>query len=577
MNRKTLVIAVLLTFALILTACKAATPEATSEPTEVPTAEESVPTETQEEAVETKPTETQEEKEEVVLRVGILSDLPCWNPYSCFSGIETNWLLYDRIADAGPEPGCDPVPGLANSWEHSEDYKTWTLHLDEGITFHDGNPFTAQSLVDHVKWVQSTSINYWYFETMMMESIEAVDELTVEYTTSEPISISPDFNYIWYYVVPPYIWEEFDDSSLWSHVYDPPIGTGPYMMTEHAKGEYIIWEAYDDYHRGKPPIDKMIWQIYSNEEAMINALLSGEIDSTYMDVSPQYVSVLSEDENITVEEKPGAINFNLYFNTVEDSSRHPAIADEAVREAIDYAIDKQQIVDVALLGHGITCPTNWACGPMFEGEVNPELEIVPYDLNKAKQILDDAGYTDSDSDGVRETPDGQPLEFRLFIHQEVSAELTMADSIKGWLSEIGIVLNTEALEDATWQNMVGERDYDLAIGTMKPDIDPGALDFYYSCWSADAGTSGNNAAGYCNPVVDDKVAEYVYSSDPEEALEAIFEAQRIMNEDRPFITLAAVNSVQAYRSDRFEFPSDTCHWTGIIGSQGLMNAVVKDE
>lgn len=544
--------------------------ETATEPAAVETAEEAAP-------AETTAAETTEEPapEETVLRVGILVDIPCWNPYSCFSSIETNWLLYDRIADAGPEPGCDAIPGLANTWTSSDDAKTWTLELDKGITFHDGTPFTAQTLVDHVKWVQTTSINYWYPETLMMDSIEAVDEYTVRYTTSEPISISPNLNFIWLYVVPPAIWSQFTEDTLWSYVYDPPIGTGPYMMTKHVPGEYIIWDANKAYHRGEPPIDQMIWQIYSNEEALINALISGEIDLTEQDVSPQYASVLSGAENITVQEKPGAINMNLYFNMASEGARHPAIADPVVREAIDYAIDKQQIVDIALLGHGITCPSNWACGPMFENEINPNLEMTPFDLVKAGQLLEDAGYKDTDSDGVRETPDGAPLEFRLFVGQESSTELTIADQLKGWLGEIGIALNVEALEAGTWHNTVGERDFDLALGTIKPDVDPGVLDWFYSCWSAESGASGNNYAGYCSEEMDSKVAEYWYNSDTDASLAAMFEAQRILNQDRPFITLAAKNSIQAYRNDRFEFPSDTCHWTGIIGSQGLLNAKVK--
>lgn len=569
---------ILVVLILAISACGTPSPEVVSEPIE---ATEVISTEEQPQATEEQPQATEEqsqvtvEETVTVLRAGILTDLPCWNPYACFSSIEVNWLLYDRIADAGPEPGCNAVPSLADSWEKSEDAKTWTLHLDEGITFHDGTPFTAQTLVDHVKWVQSTSINYWYPETVKMDSIEAIDDLTVRYTTLEPISISPNMNFIWLYVVPPSTWSQLDDSNLWDYVYDPPIGTGPYMMTEHVPGEYIIWDAYKDYHRGKPPIDQMVWQIFGNEEALINALISGEIDLTDMNVSPQYVDILSEDENITIQEKPGAINMNLYFNMASEGKGHVAIADPVVREAIDHAIDKQQIVDIALLGHGITCPTNWACGPMFEEEINQDLEIIPFDPTKANQLLEDAGYLDTDSDGVRETPDGQPLEFRLFVGQESSSELTIADQLKGWLGDIGIVLNVEALEAGTWINVIGERDYDLALGTIRPDVDPGVLDWFYSCWSADSGASGNNYAGYCSEEMDSKVAEYWFSSDPEASWNAMLEAQRILNNDRPFITLAAKNSIQAYRSDKFEFPSDACHWTGIIGSQGLLNAVVK--
>ena len=119
------------------------------------------------------------------------------------------------------------------------------------------------------------------------------------------------------------------------------------------------------------------------------------------------------------------------------------------------------------------------------------------------------------------------------------------------------------------------REFDMALGYAKPDMDPGVMDRYYSCWSADAGTSGDNYSGYCSPEMDVLVSRYWYTNDLEGRWVPLFEAQRILNQDRPFITLAAKNEIEAYRSDRFEFPSDTCHWAGFISPQGLMNVVVR--
>jgi len=319
----------------------------------------------------------------------------------------------------------------------------------------------------------------------------------------------------------------------------------------------------------------MIWQIYSNQEAMINALVSGEIDATYIDVSPQYVETLEAAENIVVEERQGGQSLTMYFNMAAVETKHPALGDPVVREAIDYAIDKQSIADVAYLGHAILCPTNWACGPMFEGEVNPDLTVTAFDLAKANDLLEQAGYVDKSGDGVRETADGKPLEFRLYVNLERAEQLTVAEALRGWLGEIGIEVVTEALETGAWQTAIGERDFDMALNYSKPDMDPGVMDWYFSCWSADAGTSGNNYAGYCNPEMDALIGKYWYTSDLEGRWTPMFEAQRIMNQDRPFITLVGVNMIEAYRSDRFEFPANTCHWAGFISSQGLMNAVVK--
>lgn len=574
MRKMTAGLVIMLALALLAAACGPATQEPAASPTEEIPEVTTLP-----EIQEPEPTEITEgtENEPVVLRVGVLEDVDCWNPFSCFAATYHTWLVYDRITDAGPVPGCDGIPSLANSWEVSEDGRTWTIHLDEGITFFDGTPLNAQTVVDWFEWVGTTSIKYWWPETTYMESAEALDELTLQYTTSEPILISPDQNWIWMYITPPDYWSQYDDETLWGVEYYPPIGSGPYMVTEHSPGDYIIWDANPDYHRGKPPIDRMVWQIYSNEDALVNALITGEIDLTMPRLSAQYYDVLSGSQNITISEKPGALLIELFFNVQSEGLRNPAINDPKVREAIDYAIDKQHLVDVALLGHGITCPTNWACGPLYEGELNPDLAVTPFDLGMANQILDDAGYLDTDGDGLRETSDGVPLDFRLFLRAENPEHLTIADALADWLGEIGIGVEVEIMESGTWVNVVrGERDFDMAISTMTSDPDAGGMDWYYSCWSAESRDSGSNYSGYCSEEFDSLDYGYWFAADSETGRESNYAAQAKLNQDRPFVILAGQSLIQAYNNEHFEFPADTCHLGyGMYGPQGLMKAVVK--
>lgn len=126
-------------------------------------------------------------------------------------------------------------------------------------------------------------------------------------------------------------------------------------------------------------------------------------------IPPETYDALVSDPNITVEEKEpfDGVLYWLVFNLYEGGLKHSAVDDPAVREAIDYAINKQQIVDVGLLGHGSLLPTGWI--GKTDVELNPEIEITPYDPAMAIQILDEAGYLDTDGDGVRETPEGDPV------------------------------------------------------------------------------------------------------------------------------------------------------------------------
>jgi peptide/nickel transport system substrate-binding protein len=517
------------------------------------------------------------EEEKVVLRVGQVEDYDCWNPWSCSSTWDKGYIVYEGLADHGPVPGCDGVPSLADSWEVSKDGRTWTINLHEGITSSDGEPFDAHTAVDYINWFNSTDLKYWFAETLYMESVEAVDDLTFRYTTSEPILNSPNYSFQWWLFLPPHIWGALDQDTLYSYDNYPPIATGPYVVTEHVPGSYIIFDAREDYYRGKPPIDRIVVQLYANMDAVVNAFVAGEIDMTYEEMPPEAYELLKSAPNAVVEERPpGGVHF-LAFNMHVDGNKHPAVEDPVVREAIDYAIDKQLLLDVALLGHGVLCPTNWACGPNYADQLNPDLKVTPFDLDHANQLLEEAAYIDTDGDGIRETPDGQPLEFRFYFESEVPPALTITDYLKGWFKEIGIAITPEAFDSATWNDFVlNERDFDIGLGYQGIDIDAAAIDYELSCWTADAGTSAYNDPGYCNEEMDDLVYEYWLNADKEAAYEALFAAEEIINNDRPQIFLVGQNQIQAYNGSKFTFPEMPCDIsTGFWSHWSLLRAEVK--
>lgn len=523
--------------------------------------------------------EEPEVDEPVVLRVGAMYPQDCWNPFSCTGVWYFSHLVIEGFTDHGTtSSGCEGVPRLAETWEVSEDGRTWTIKLHEGITFSDGTPFNAET----AKWnidtlYQDPELVVWFAETLSLESVEVIDELTFSYTTFDPIINSPDYDWQWWYMLSPSVWGDIRGTDVYMFEAYPPIGTGPYTVTEHVPGSYIIFDARDDYYRGKPPIDRFVYTLYSNADAIVSALISGEIDMTTPWLPPEVYDTLVDAPNITLEEKApysGTMTW-LIFNMYEGGTRNPAIADPVVREAIDYAIDKQQLVDVALLGHGLVLPTGWV--GVTDIELNPDLEVTPFDMNMAAQLLDDAGYLDTDGDGIRETADGVPLVLNLVYGVDEPASFTMMDMITDWLGSIGIVVESAAYDVGSWNAVVlTEHDFDLAINAATHDIDAASMDFWFSCWSADSGSNALNYPGYCNPEVDDLVYAYWYSDDPDGRWEFMYEAQRIMAEERPFITLAGANSIQAYRSDRFEFPLDTCDvGFNMFGPEGLLNAVVK--
>jgi peptide/nickel transport system substrate-binding protein len=539
--------ALLVGISLAIFACgPAATEQATAPPQEsgAPTAVPSQPTEvTAQPTAEARPS---------ILRVGGVDGPDCLNMFACAEHWYFNYLAYEGLTGSGPN--CDIYPRLAESWEQSDDGLTWTFHMHKGARFTDGTPFTAQTAVDYINWFNSTSLTDWFYSAWNIVDIQALDEYTLRITHEMPISVFADYDAPWWWMLPPHIWSQFDDDTMLTYE-ELPDGTGPYDITEWKPGEYIIYDAKPDYYLGEPPVDRIVYQQYANWDAVVQALLAGEIDVTESFVPASYYDTLAADPKITIDERPPGPIYNVTFNLFDGGNKHPAIDDPKLREAVDYAIDKQKALNIILEGHGILCPTNWACGSNYRGELNPDFTVTPFDLAMANQILDEAGYADSDGDGIRETADGQPLVFRLYFEVEDPGSVVFSDMLKESLSQIGISLDAEGLESGTlWTLELDERDFDMIAKSYVTDLDPAYLDYIASCWSAEAGISALNEAGYCSEELDNMIYEYFTTYPREAALEKIFEAQGFFYSQRPVISVVGMNMIEAFRSDNFEFP-----------------------
>lgn len=518
-----------------------------------------------------------ERAEPVTLRVGTLTELDCTNPFSCaWWWWYTEGYIYESFTLYGPD--CELVPVLAKSMELSDDGLTWTIELQEGVSFSDGEPFNAETLKAFWDWYTSVDPGGWYPSGLYTVSSKALDENTFQFTTEIPVGAFDVYDSRFQVPYPAHIWSEFDDETLWDYENVPPIGTGPYVMTEWKPGESFILEAREDYWGGEPPIERVVIQLYSNWDALINALLAGEIDLTDNAMPVQYFDVVDQEPSTTVIARPPGYYYALYFNVAENGSQHPAILDPIVRQAIDMAIDRRQIIDVALFGHGITCPTDWACGPFIEDLQDPSLEVTAFDLEGANALMDDAGYVDNDGDGIRETEDGQPLSLRLYFDVAHPTQFTMAEMISDWLPLIGIEVDLEGFESATLLNSItGERDYDMFILYMVGEVLPQNVDFYFSCWSSEEGEGTFNYSGYCEEEFDELIIQLLEKVDPAERLEALSKVSQKLNEERPFIMIAGENTMQAFRSDRFLFPQDYCPGTqGMWDWYSLLNASVVE-
>jgi len=545
--------------ALLLSACGGAqTPVATEVAPPVSTEAPPVSTEAPPAPAitEAPPEPTQEP---AVLRVGWGGSPDTLNPgtavlseaYTLFE------LLYDTMFDLNLD-GTYRL-SLAESYDLSDDGLVWTFTLRPGFTFHDGIPLTAADIAFSYKFYQDhEDFPFLPVYTEYFESVEAPDLNTVVITLSEPIP-NMESQLVFLYVLPEHVWADY---------YDPVtavefenldmIGTGPFKMVEYRQGEFVHLEAVKDHPLTPPKIDEVVFQTFDNQDALVQALVTGQVDMI-TEMPNTAVPTLRNAENIElVIGAPLAPEVrDIIFNQTSEEncppddgvcSGHPALRDRNVRLALAYATDKQKIIDVVLLGlgsQGLTLIPD-GLGVWY----NDTIQDYPFDLAEANRILDEAGYADSDNDGVREMPDGsQPLEFRLYWPNDIDAAPRIAELLAETWNQVGVKLQPQALDpDATTSVCCPTFDFDIIIWGWGSDPDPG---FLLSVHLTDEIPTGNSETGYSNPVFDELYGEQATELDPEKRKEIVWEMQSILHNDVAYIIPYYPQETQAYRTDRF--------------------------
>ena len=530
-----LLLTVVMIGALLLAAC-GGTPEPTQAPE--PTAAEE-PTQAAE-PTEAPPPETQEP---VTLRVGTTYIWDTANPTYGWYGYNLRYLIYDTLVE---EAGIGRfIPGLAESWDVSDDGLVWTFKIREGVTFHDGTPLNAEEVAWSLNWTLEYEPETFAFYLANFAEIVALDDTTLQVTLSDPVG-NMEYLLMYVWILPRSVWEgmtyddimEFEDLSA-------GIGTGPYKLTEWVEGEYLILEANEDYWRGAPAIDRVVWQEFATEDAMVQALQAGEIDVAD-DIPRTAVPTLQDAENIEVPIMESTVIDELILNSHEAGTQPASLNDPAVRLAIAHAIDKQQIVNVAFLGYAepatVVIPTS--LGDWH----NSEIQGVPFDLAEGNRILEEAGYLDSDNDGVREDLEGNPLEYRL-NSEDGATETRILEIISDGLAQIGISAPPAPMDPDSLIALYPAFDFDLILWGWGLDPDPDFAMLIFTCDEREEG--GWNDSGYCDEEFDEMYFEQGITVDHEARRALIWQMEEKLFTDKPYITLDYQKYVQAYRSDRF--------------------------
>jgi peptide/nickel transport system substrate-binding protein len=473
------------------------------------------------------------------------------------------------------------VGELATDWSVSADGLSWTMHLVPNATFHDGTPLTSEDVKftlelyrDCADWCVYMSA---YFDGD--EVIEAPDPTTVTISKTAPTG-SFEGRMVFMYILPRHIWEQVDPGTFDNTAM---IGSGSFKLTEYRQGEYVRLAANEEYWGGSPHVDEVIFQTYENADARVQALINGDVDMI-TEFPATAIPTLEANENIAVATgEPLAPDLtDIIFNVTDPAncpaedgicSGHPALRDVAVRQALAHAVDKQQLIDTLLLGLGTPgiaiVPTG--LGIWF----NDTIEDYTFDLTEANRILDEAGYLDTDGNGIRECPAGTDcgdrpeLQFRLNYPDDSDTGPRLAQTLADWWGQVGVELEIQVLDPDTLTSVCcPSLDYDVIIWGWGSDPDPG---FLLSALTCDEIPTGLSESGYCNPAYDALFAAQQIETDLETRVGMIQEMQQILWEDLPYIIPYCALTTEAYRTDRFVGWVDTATKLALEDPSSLNN------
>ncbi len=422
---------------------------------------------------------------------------------------------------------------LAERWEVSEDNRTLTFHLRRNVRWHDGTPFTAGDVKFTYELYINPEIPTAYAESFsQVTRVETPDPYTfiAHYDTPyAPALLS------WATAIHPRHLLEGTDV-LRSPLSRSPVGTGPYRFAEWVSGEKIVLEANPDYFEGSPYIRRVVYRIIPDVSTQFLELQTGSLD--FMGLTP-----------LQFDRQTDTLSFRRNYNKYQYLSfgytylgynlRRPLFADKRVRQALAYAIDKQELIDGVLLGYGEVAtgpykPDTWV--------YNAGVRRYHYNPEKARQLLSEAGWQDTTGDGIR-NKDGQRLTFTIVTNQGNDLRIKTGEIIQHRFREIGVDVRLRVIEWATFlKDFINPGNFDATIlgwsGGPEPD--------QYNIWHSSKTTPGQlNFIGFEHPEVDELLERGRRVFDQGQRKQYYDRFQEILAEEQPYTFLYVSEALPA--------------------------------
>lgn len=471
---------------------------------------------------------------------GITGDPVIFNPILSTGG--PAGIIIERVYNGllKPNENLEMVGDLAESWSFSDDGLVWTFKLKEGVTFHDGTPFTSADVkytYDAIKHPDYQGVRATDFKHI--EKVEAPDDYTVVITLNMPFA--PLLTKLSMGILPKHI---FETTSIADMKQNPanmePIGTGPYKYKEWEQGQHIILEANDDYFGEGPYIDQVIVKFYQDEQIMLAALEKGDID--YMESIPiDHVDRIKEQYSDRYDIREVPYNGYRYIGLKQT---HPILKDIRVRKALMYGLNRNQIVEELFHGYGTVLNSN--IPPVSWAYAEGELEEYEYNPEKAKELLEEAGWKEG-ADGIREK-DGEKLTFTVLLRSGNKEEEAVSLLVQEDWRTIGVEMVPEFIEySVLLEQYLDVAQFEAYSLGWTLSLDPDFYIFFHSDCALDEQGQlvGFNDVEFNNEELDRLLEEGRTEMDQQKRKQIYWDAQKIINKELPYVFLYSKDNVSA--------------------------------